>query len=158
LRAAANQDPAIAVPAAWALVTGSKETQAYVAEQLPRRGLKREDVTKYLAALDAPVFAERETASNALAGRGRSILPDLRRALESTKSPEVRRRVEDLMARVEDSYPPSELQAMRIVLACEFARTKAARALLERWARQEPETMLSEQARAALGRLDRRVD
>jgi WD40 repeat protein len=155
--AAADLDPATAVPAAWALVTWSDESRAYTALKLRQFGpALREQIAKWLADLDSPVFADREAATRALARQGRPVVPDLRHLLQTTQSAEVRRRAEDLIARLENSYTPEELRALRIVQACELSATTAARNLLHQWASQAPGTLLTDEATAAATRLDRR--
>jgi hypothetical protein len=155
--AAAEPDPALAVPAAWALVTRSEESQAFVAEKLgPFAPPTREEVAKWLADLGAPAFADREAATKALAAQGRAVERDLREAARTTTSAEVRRRAEDLLARLGNTYTADELRALRLVQACELSGTAAARALLERWAGGTAGAVLTEDAKAALARLDRR--
>jgi WD40 repeat protein len=156
-RAAADPDPALAVPAAWALVSRSGESRAFVAEKLPPcAGAKPGEIAKALADLDSPVFAEREAASTALATQGRVVEGHLKEVLKTTASLEVRRRAGELLARIAAGYTEDELRALRLVQACELSGTLAARALLRRWAGGAAGAVLTEDARAALARLGRR--
>jgi WD40 repeat protein len=156
--AAADPDPAVAVPAAWALVRGSDEARAFVARRLlaDAEGASTEQVAKWLAALDAPEFAVREEATRALAAQGRRVEHALRATVLKPSSLEVRRRAKQLLAELEKSHTPAELRALRVVQACEVCATPATRALLRRWAAGTLGTVLTEDARAALARLDRR--
>jgi WD40 repeat protein len=155
--AAADADPAAGVRAAWALVTGSAESRAFVADKLPpAMAARREDIARWLADLDAPRFAARESASRALRGQGRKAAPYLREAFRTTASPETRRRAERLLAAIEnDAYTAEELRVLRLVQACELSGSASARALLRRWAGGAAGALLTDDAKAALGRLGR---
>jgi WD40 repeat protein len=155
--AAAEPDPAFAVAAAWALVTGSQESREFVADKLPPFATKREEIAKWLANLDSPRFAVRETATKALADQGRAVERQLRETLKATTSAEVRRRAEFLLARFKNAYTADELRVLRLVQACELSGTVADRALLKRWAAGGSGAVLTEDAKAALARLDRRL-
>jgi WD40 repeat protein len=153
---AAEADPAVAVPAVWALVQRSAELRAFVAQKLPSaRVPPREQLAKWVEALDAAEFTEREAASKALAAQGRLAEPLLREALQKG-SAEVRRRAGELLEAFEHTFTPEELRTLRLVQACEFAGTPSARALLRQWAGGAPEAMLTQDAKAALARLERR--
>jgi WD40 repeat protein len=155
--AAAGDDPALAVPAAWALVTRSEESRALVGAKLPPlKAPSRGVLERWLADLDSPAFSDREAATQALAAQGRLVERDLREMVRETRSAEVRRRVERLLARIENGYTPDELRALRLVQACEFAGTSTACALLKQWAGGAPDGVLTEEAKAALSRIDGR--
>jgi WD40 repeat protein len=155
--AAASFDPASAVPAAWALVTGSEESGAFIAKKLPPfAAAKPEEVARWLADLDAAEFAEREAATKALAAQGPLVEPELRETVKATASAEVRRRAEGLLARLGTRYTGDELRTLRLVQSCELSGTATSRALLQRWAGGARGAVLTEDARAALARLDRR--
>jgi WD40 repeat protein len=155
--ATAGLDPAIGVPASWALVTRSDESRKLVAAKLlPIDAAIGKQALKWLADLDAPEFADREAATKALAAQGRTVERQLRQTLEKTTSAEVRRRARGLLGLLEKGYAPDELRALRLVQACELSCTPAARALLHRWAGGAAGAVLTEDAKAALVRLDRR--
>jgi hypothetical protein len=61
-----------------------------------------------------------------------------------------------LLDSFEHALTPEELRALRLAQACEFAGTPSARALLKQWAGGAPGAMLTEDAKAALARLERR--
>jgi hypothetical protein len=153
---AAEADPAVAVPAVWALVQRSDELRAFVAQKLPAaRVPPREQLAKWVDALDSAEFTEREAAAKALAVQGRLVESLLREAIQKG-SAEVRRRARELVEAFEHGFPPEELRALRLVQACEYAGTPSARALLKQWAGGAPGAMLTEEAKAALARLERR--
>jgi hypothetical protein len=131
---------------------------AFVAGKPPPFAQTRiQEIAKWLADLDATEFADREGATKALASRGRRVERQLREQIRTTTSPEVRRRVKDLLDQLGTTYTADELRALRLVQACEWSATPAARSLLRRWASGEPGAMLTEDARAALVRLERRL-
>lgn len=154
---AARNNPASAIPAAWALVNRTEQMQSFLATKLrPSPGPRAKDVERWLTDLGSSEFAEREAAPSALAELGRVVEGQLREARRTTTSAEVRRRAGMLLERLD--APPSavELRMIRMVQACELAATAEARELLRHLASGAPAALLTEDARAALERLDRR--
>jgi hypothetical protein len=106
--------------------------------------------------LDDEQFTIREAATRALAARGNETEPSLRKALEGKPSPEARARLTQLLARL-GPQSSSKLGVVRGVEALErMAAEPAARKLLQELAEAPAESLLGQEARAALGRLDRR--
>ncbi|HEY1380641.1 MAG TPA: hypothetical protein VGF55_27820 [Gemmataceae bacterium] len=147
--AAADPDPTVAVPAAWALATGPAAREFLAGKLPPAEATAAGQVDQWLKDLDAPGFAAREAAERALAARGRLIEARLRELAKSPPSPEARRRAEALLARLDEAYPPADLRALRVVQACERA---GHRELLARWAGGAAGAVLTEDAKAALAR------
>jgi RNA polymerase sigma factor (sigma-70 family) len=115
------------------------------------------DVARLLAALDSDTFETRRTAAAALERLGVRAEPALRRALETTRSVEVRRRVEGLLEEVQGQPLPADVvQQLRAVEALEYVGTPEARQVLERLAEGAPDAWLTQDAKAARERLDRR--
>jgi WD40 repeat protein len=106
-----------------------------------------------VADLDGDSFAAREKAMHELAGLGEGALPGLREALKGDLSAEVRRRI----ARLEEELPLQVLHSLRAVEALEHIGNAEAKGLLRRLARGMPEARLTQEARASLGRLERRL-
>src|SRR5437763_1530012 len=78
----------------------------------------------------------------------------LRQAITSRPSLEVRRRVEELLARLEGATPSAEgVRTLRAVEALEHIGTREARQVLETLAKGAPETRLTREVKAALERL-----
>jgi RNA polymerase sigma factor (sigma-70 family) len=107
--------------------------------------------------LDSDNFATREEATRKLRGHGARAEPALRRELAATASPEVRRRIEKILASV--TPPPlrlplegDTLRGVRAVEVLERVGTPEARQLLQAWADQTRDVHLSAEARVALGR------
>jgi hypothetical protein len=110
-----------------------------------------------IADLDSRTFAAREKASRELEALDKLVQPALRRALQGHPSPEVRMRVERLLAKLETAVAsPEQLRSLRAVEALEHLGTPAARRLLAALAQGAPEARLTEEAKASLGRLTRR--
>jgi hypothetical protein len=76
--------------------------------------------------------------------------------LAKSPSVEVRRRVEKILAKLDDSAPSGgRLRALRTIEALELAGTAEARHLLQNLAAGAPEARLTRNAKAALDRLKR---
>jgi RNA polymerase sigma factor (sigma-70 family) len=130
-----------------------------------RRHLKRVEVDpRWLAArvadLDSTEFETREAASRELrriVGPAESLL---RREQGRATSPEVRRRLAEVLALLETAPagPPStdEARSLRAVLVLERVASAEARALLRELAAGAADARLTREAAEALGRLERR--
>ncbi len=98
----------------------------------------------------------RERAARELEGLGSAAEPALRKALAGKSSVEARNRIEKLLeqeAAQRSSPTPDRLRQMRALEALELAGDGAARRLLKELAGGMPGVWLTEEARAALGRL-----
>jgi len=113
-------------------------------------------VQRWLSDLDDDAFAVRSRAFEGLKNEGAAAGPALRRALAARPSPEARRHLEELVARLDGpSCPtPAALAAVRGVEVLERIGTPAARRLLEELARLTPGGPSAAEARAALRRPD----
>jgi RNA polymerase sigma factor (sigma-70 family) len=153
----AGRDAARAYRAGWALVEEPAKAVAFLRGRLrPVVLADARRVRRLIADLDADDFAVREAASRGLAQLGAEAEPALRAALAGKPSAEVRRRVKDLLA--EPVTPtPAALRDSRAVQALERIGTAEARRVLAALAGGERGGRLTEEARAALGRLARRT-
>jgi WD40 repeat protein len=116
-----------------------------------------EAIARWIAGLDAEHFDERQKAIKELEGLGRAAEQPLRKALAANPSAEARRRIEDLLDKMNDSGPsPDELRPLRAVEVLEGIGTPAARQGREALARGAPEAHLTQEAKASLRRLARR--
>jgi hypothetical protein len=108
--------------------------------------------------LDADAAADRDRATGELERLGELAEPELRKALTGKPSAEVKRSVERLLARLASPLRiPGRLRQSRSVLALEWIGTAEAKALLRNLAAGEPVAALTQDARAALQRLDRHL-
>jgi WD40 repeat protein len=111
-------------------------------------------LARLLADLDAGEFTVREKAFAELAALGELAEPALRQLLKGTPPPEARRRAAALLAKLDGPLEsPETLRAVRAVEVLELAGTAEARQLLEKLAAGAEEARLTQEAKAAVGRL-----
>src|SRR5262249_51283104 len=111
-----------------------------------------EQVKRMIADLDHKDYRRREKAMRSLADLGERVRDPLRQALSSGPSPEVRERVERLIA-AEERPSPDQPRRMRAVEAMEVAGTKEAKDLLAYWAGGATGALFTRDAEAATKRL-----
>jgi hypothetical protein len=78
---------------------------AYIDSETPRGPLNRKKATGWVRALDDDSFMVREEASRELEKLGAAAKPLLRETLKGSPSPEVRRRINALLAKLKGSTP-----------------------------------------------------
>jgi WD40 repeat protein len=161
----------------WAALEGEDAAKAYQAirhlaarpeQALPllrphlrrliaRPAPSKEHIARLIAALGSDTFTEREKASAELRELGGDAAPALRRALAKTGSPEVRRRIEEVLraARGRPIARPS-LRILRAIEVLEHLGTEEARRLLRQMAEAWPGSRQGDEAERALGRLEKR--
>jgi hypothetical protein len=111
-------------------------------------------VRRLIADLDSPKFAAREGASNQLSELGERALPALEAAVATSTSHELTDRAAKVLARLR-TITPEQLPQVRAVEVLERLASDEAKDLLNRWAGGVKGAVLTEEARAALGRLNR---
>jgi hypothetical protein len=155
-----GNDAKTAYRAMWSLAAAPVSAVPLLRQRLGAVSLPEEErrrVAKLLADLDADEFAVREKASAELAKLGPRVKPWVRQVLDGNPSPEVRRRLGDLLDGMSGPWPVGEeLRALRAVEALEYAGTDGARSLLQQLARGAPEALVTREAAAAVERLRRR--
>ena len=115
---------------------------------------------RWIADLDNRRFAVRQTATRQLEKQGELAESVLRQALEAKPTTEARRRLERLLDRVDSQrrFPSGEhLRLLRALAVLENIGTKQARSVLEKLAKGAPEARLTQEAKAALKRMARRI-
>jgi WD40 repeat protein len=115
---------------------------------------------RLLSDLDSPVFAVREAASRKLRNLGPAVVPVLRRVLLGKPSLEVRRRIERILAALPRDrilQGGETLRGVRAVQVLEAIGSARARGLLKTLAGQDAGLTLTEEANAALRRLEAAV-
>jgi WD40 repeat protein len=141
--------------AVWALVAAGDAAVPRLRGRLaPAAPFDPGRLPKVLAKLDSKSFKERERAAGSLLELDppRSALEEVLTA--NKVSPEVRRRLKDLLGRLADPVAwPERRRAWRALQVLEQIGTPPARALLGELARGAPGAHLTEQARHALRRL-----
>jgi hypothetical protein len=140
--------------AVWRLQEAPQQAIPFLDARLrPGKAVARQ-IEAWIADLDSAEFAVREKAQRELERLGGQASPLLKKALGRGPSPEVRRRVESLLATLESSG--HHLRECRALEVLEYTRTPEARRLLEDLAKGVPEAHLTQEAKAALDRLARR--
>src|SRR5262249_37770223 len=104
--------------------------------------------------LDSDTFATREEATKALTPLASIAEPVLREALDKSTSPESRRRIGELLAKVELIPTGDRLRHLRSIEVLERIATPEARQELRRLGEGGAEAELTREAKAALSRLD----
>ena len=153
-----STDAARGYAAVWALSERGEEAAALLREKIPP--VKLEDpkrLARWIADLDNPKYPVRQAAMKTLAERGERVAPALREALKRAPSLESMRRLEVLLKSLEHEPTPEEVRQARALQALELAGTPESRQVLQGWASGAPGAALTEEARAALHRLQRRA-
>lgn len=114
----------------------------------------KEQVAKWIEQLDAPAFADRESASKSLATHGKHYEADLRAAIETTASLEVKERLEKIVEKIMKPVLPNVMEVRAIELL-ERIGTADARALLTKIAAGDATHPLTKDAAASLKRLQK---
>jgi hypothetical protein len=148
-----------AYSAVCALVQNHRDAVPFLQEHLrPAVGLEARQVAQLIADLDSDEFTVREKATHDLEQLGEPAAPPLRLALQGNLSLEARRRAERVLQKLEG--PPwsgDRLREIRALEVLELAGTAEARDVLERLAGGTAGAMLTQEAGAALVRLEKRV-
>ena len=135
-------DPAHAVP--------------YLAQRLkPAAAPNEQRAARLIADIDSDDFAKRDSAVKELERTGDVVLPALRKALAGKSPLEMRRRMEQLVEKLE-TITSERLSAIRAIEALEYAATPQARRLLEMLAQGAPGARQTQEAKASLNRLAKR--
>jgi hypothetical protein len=146
-------DVARAHRAMGALAASPEQATRLVKDRLPpvvAADPKR--VAALIADLDNDAFAVREKATQALEELGASAEGDLRRALAAKPSPEVTRRLQQLLDKLTGL---DQFRVPRGVEVLERIGTSEAQRVLEGMAKGTPESRLTGEAKAALARLEK---
>jgi hypothetical protein len=119
-----------------------------------RPARKNDKLEQYLKDLDSRRFALRDAAMREIERRGPEAEPALRRLLDTKPSPELRKRIDELLAKlVRPITDPETLRLIRAVEVLERIGSPPARSLLEALAGGDPDAVLTREARASLARL-----
>lgn len=111
-------------------------------------------IRRLMADLGSDAFAVREAASKAIQSLDQQAIPYLEETLRSTESAEVRARVETILKHQRAAAIPSEqLRQIRAVTVLELIGDGKAIRLLKEWAGGPAGSLLTEQASAALQRI-----
>jgi RNA polymerase sigma factor (sigma-70 family) len=144
--------------ALWALATAPKEVMPLLRTHLkPPPATDRDRVQRLIKDLDADAFETREKAAEELEKIGRAAGEALRKTLAGEPSAELRQRVELLLGKLRTaSASPERTRESRALELLEQLGTPEAMALLKELAKGPAGTWLTEEARAALKRAEKR--
>ena len=144
----ADADAGKAYRASWRLASDPEASIAFLRKRLRPAEVDADVIAKALAALDSDDFDEREAASRRLAKLGDLAGPALRTTLEGKPSDEARRRMEELLHRLDGPVEaPEQARALRGVEVLERVGSAEARRLLDELAKGAPGSALTRDAR-----------
>jgi RNA polymerase sigma factor (sigma-70 family) len=151
-------DAAQAYRALWLLAAAPEQALPLVRESLrPVTAVPDERVKRLVAELDDDDFDVRERATAELAKLGGAADATLRKALAGQPSAELKQRVQHLLDRPRSGdASPERLRQSRALEVLAGMGTPEARRLLEELAKGAPGAGLTEEAKAALGRVGER--
>jgi hypothetical protein len=152
-------EPVRAYFARWALAAAPAQAVPYLKERVrpvaPLTAPQQRQVDRLITELDSDEFEVREKATADLDKLGESAVPAMRQALKKKPSPEVARRLETLLQPHDcKAGEPGSSRELGAVAVLEYAGTAQAKELLEALAKGTAGARLTDEARAALRRLE----
>jgi WD40 repeat protein len=140
------------------LASTPEQTVPFLAQRLrPVSSVSAARLAELLAQLDSDKYLVREAATDELKRLGEVTEKAVRKALQAGPAPEMRRRLEEIVAILEAPQPsPDRLQTLRALEALEQIDTPASRQLLQRLADGAAEAWLTREAAAGRDRLAKR--
>lgn len=121
----------------------------------PEEPIDAKRVQRLLADLDSDQFAQRDAASKALGALGRQVKPYVEEAVKTAKSTEVQDRAKKVLEVLQAAaITPQQLRQVRAVLVLELIGDGESKSLLSKWAAGPAGALLTEEASAALKRLE----
>jgi hypothetical protein len=157
-----SQDAARAYRAVWTLAAGARQSIPFLQAHLKPAPLlgeaERKKIAGLIASLESDNFETREKADAELEKLTEIGEPIFRKALEGQPTPEIRDRLERLLQRLQE--PARVRERVRLVRANEVLEkigSSEARQVLKTLAEGAPDCALTQDARAALDRLAKRL-
>jgi WD40 repeat protein len=153
-----DADASKAYQAIWKLAQAPEQTLTFMKERLrPVSPVDPQRLTKLLADLDSNLFSTRERAAKELEEIGDLAELALRKSLQSKPTPEVRRRVEQLLEKLEKQDLQADvLRSLRAVEVLEEISSPESKKMLQALSRGASEARLTQEAMASLERLSKR--
>lgn len=154
----AGEDASRAWRAARTLIESPNQAVPWLKEHLkPPSAADLDRIRSLLADLDSDQFAVRQQAAIELEKLGEQAQPALRNALEGRPSLEVRRRVEQLLEKLQGPVRAAEsMRQLRSLEVLEHIGTAEAQAVLRALTEGTPQARLTSEAQATLKRLRHR--
>jgi WD40 repeat protein len=142
--------------ALWTLATAGDKAVDLLKRNVRPAPAVDERVRKLIADLDHEEFDMREKAMRELGNLGAEVEKDLEKALMDVPSLEMRRRLETLLEAIRKFELTSEqVRGVRVVRILERIGSKDAQELLKALAKGSPRALLTQDARAALDRMQK---
>jgi RNA polymerase sigma factor (sigma-70 family) len=131
------------------------ESVKFFAEKVkPVKALDPMRIENLLSDLDSDQFAVRKQASTELEKIGEPAGPALRKGLEGEPSTEARRRIEELLQKIDNTVPQGELlRSLRAIGVLELIGTAEARGVLQDLAKGAEGASVTRAAKEALDRM-----
>jgi RNA polymerase sigma factor (sigma-70 family) len=144
--------------AVWALAQSPEQAVPLLRERVKLRSAPdAKRVAKLIAELDDDSFTVRENASKELAGMGKEVAEALTKALETTKSVEVRNRLKELLEKTKNQNVPLEtVRLHRALEVLELVGTPEALKVLQDLADKSPEDWLAKEIEVTIQRIEAR--
>ena len=138
--------------ATWRLALGGSENVRFLKEKVTAKTAEPMTIHGLIAGLDSKRFSVRRKAQSELETLGRTAESALRRELAQQPSLEHRRRIEQLLERLDPFRSQTALREIRAVDILEQIAGPAAREVLESLAKEAPASRLTQEAKAVLRR------
>jgi WD40 repeat protein len=151
----AGEDAAKAYEAVWAMAGTPGPTIAFLRDHVhPALVADLEQIARLVGDLDSDEFDQRKKASTDLEKIGEAASPFLRKALKGDISPEVRKRIEEVLKKTDASTPRGEaLRNLRVIEVLEAIGSPEAKAVLQILAKGMPEAAITRAAQGAMERI-----
>jgi hypothetical protein len=154
----AGEDARQAHQAIWTLIGAPNESAPFLRVRLKPVAANGDQVQQWIADLASAKFAVRQAATKELekAGRHDQVKALMQKALGGKMSLEARRRLEQVMNDLPDILDSSTLRIVRAVMVLEKINSPEAQGILSALAKGAPGARETEEAQAALDRLERK--
>ena len=154
-----EEDGPSAYQAVWDMIESSGPAVSFLEKHLrPMPAADEKRIVKLIEKLDDGRFSIRQQAAQELEKLGELAGPALQRTLKAKTTPEVRRQARALLDLAEAQHLSSEgLRTVRAVEVLERVGNPEARRVLQSLARGAPGATVTQEAQAALKRLDKRL-
>jgi WD40 repeat protein len=154
----AGENASKAYEAIWTLASAPGQAVPFIKDHLRPAASDGKRIAQLIADLDSNDFATRNNAIKDLEKLQDFSGPFLREQLKKNLSLEVRRRLEQLLEKIEGPVTdPEQLRGLRAVEILEHIGTSEAREVLQTLAKGAPETRLTQEAKGSLQRLDKQA-
>jgi len=157
----AGNDATTAYRAIQALAAAPAQAVPYLSQYLrPMPRVDQKHIDDLVKELESPQFAVRQRATQELEQLEELAIPGCQRALAGNPTPEVRRRLESLLATrraKQQDLAPQHLRTLRALESLELCGTPEAARLLKALSHGAPDAWLTREAKAGVSRLASRA-